>query len=182
MEIDTMGTFHMSKACFNHSFKANRGGNIINISALLHWNGTALQAHSSAAKAGVDALTKVLAVEWGPYNVRVNGIVPGAIRGTEGFERLGSLSLMNNKDATAKARENKASSSQAGQGLQFIPIPLQRMGEVQDIANAALFLAGPAADYISGWNIVVDGGSFLTAPNMLFSYPSFIEMWAQAKL
>ena len=100
LEIDTIGTFNMSKACFNHSFKAARSGNIINISALLHWNGTALQAHSSAAKAGVDALTKVTAVEWGPYNVRINGIVPGAIAGTEGFERLGNLSLMNNKAAT----------------------------------------------------------------------------------
>ena len=105
MEIDTLGTFNMSKAVFNNSMKANRSGNIINISALLHWNGTALQAHSSAAKAGVDALTKVLAVEWGPYGIRVNGIVPGAIRGTEGFERLGNLSLMNNKEATSQARE-----------------------------------------------------------------------------
>ena len=111
MEIDTIGTFNMSKAVFNNSMKANRSGNIINISALLHWNGTALQAHSSAAKAGVDALTKVLAVEWGPYGIRVNGLVPGPIRGTEGFERLGDLSLMNNKAATAQAAENKASST-----------------------------------------------------------------------
>ena len=101
LEIDTLGTFNMSKAVFVNSMKANRSGNIINISALLHWNGTALQAHSSAAKAGVDALTKVLAVEWGPYGIRVNGIVPGAIAGTEGFERLGNLSLMNNKQATS---------------------------------------------------------------------------------
>ena len=123
MEIDTLGTFNMSKAAFNNSMKANRSGNIINISALLHWNGTALQAHSSAAKAGVDALTKVMAVEWGPYGVRVNGIVPGAIKGTEGFERLGNLSLMNNKAATSKARANKASSSNA-EGLGSMPIPL----------------------------------------------------------
>lgn len=114
MEIDTLGTFHMSKAAFTLSMKANRSGVVINISALLHWNGTALQAHSSAAKAGVDALTKVLAVEWGPYGIRVNGIVPGAITGTEGFERLGNLSLMNNKDATNKAGKNKASSSPDG--------------------------------------------------------------------
>jgi len=95
-EIDTLGTFNMSKAAFNQSMKKH-GGNIINITALLHWNGTVLQAHSSAAKAGVDALTKVLAVEWGPYKVRVNGIAPGAIRGTEGMARLGDMSLMNNK-------------------------------------------------------------------------------------
>lgn len=95
-EIDTVGTFNMSQAVFLAHMKKN-GGVIINISANLHWNGTALQAHSAAAKAGVDALTKVLACEWGPHHVRVNGIVPGAIAGTEGFERLGSLSTMNNR-------------------------------------------------------------------------------------
>ena len=89
-----------------------KGGVIINISALLHWNGTALQAHSSAAKAGVDALTKVLACEWGPHNIRVVGIVPGAIAGTEGFERLGNVSNMNNRAATDKAFDSKSSSAQ----------------------------------------------------------------------
>ena len=47
------------------------------------------------------------------------------------------------------------------------------MGEVQDIANAALYLAGPAGDYVTGWNMVVDGGSFLTCPNMMFGLPGF---------
>lgn len=79
------------------------GGVIINMSAALHWSGSILQAHSSAAKAGIDALTKTLAVEWGPNKVRVCGIVPGAIKGTEGFERLGDISLLNNKEATNKA-------------------------------------------------------------------------------
>ena len=63
-----------------------------------------------------------------------------------------------------------------------MPVPLQRLGEVQDIANCALYLAGPASDYVSGWNVVVDGGSFLTMPNMLFGYPGFTSQWAQAKL
>ena len=130
LEIDTIGTFNMSKAAFSNAFKEARSGKIINISALLHWNGTALQAHSSAAKAGVDALTKVLAVEWGPYNVHVNGIVPGAIKGTEGFERLGNLSLMNNKAATAKAAENKSSSDLQEAGGFVMPVPMQRLGEV----------------------------------------------------
>ncbi len=70
------------------------------MSATLHWNGSALQAHSAAAKAGVDAITRVLAVEWGPHNVRVVGIVPGAIGGTEGVERLMSVNNMNNRKAT----------------------------------------------------------------------------------
>ena len=131
MEIDTVGTFNMSKAVFVNSMKANKSGNIINISAELHWNGTALQAHSSAAKAGVDALTKVLAVEWGPYGIRVNGLVPGPIAGTEGLERLGNLSLMNNKEATKNASANKATTGgDNSMTLNTMPIPMLRMGEV----------------------------------------------------
>ena len=103
LEIDTLGTFNMSREVFNQSMSKNGGGVIINISASLHWNGSALQAHSSAAKAGVDALTKVLACEWGPHNVRVVGLVPGAIKGTEGMARLGDPSLMNNRSKTNAA-------------------------------------------------------------------------------
>jgi peroxisomal 2,4-dienoyl-CoA reductase len=80
----------MSQSAFNGYMK-DHGGKIINISAAIHWNGSALQVHSNAAKAGVDSITKTLAVEWGPFKVRVVGIVPGAIEGTEGFERLGDL-------------------------------------------------------------------------------------------
>lgn len=109
LSIDTVGTFNMSQSAYKTSMKA-KGGCIINISAQLHWNGSAMQAHVAAAKAGVDALTKVFATEWGPSNVRVCGIVPGAIAGTEGFERLGSLANMNNKKATEKARETRAAS------------------------------------------------------------------------
>ena len=129
MEIETLGTFNMSKAVFIHAMKPKRSGCIINISAQIHWNGSALQAHAGAAKAGVDALTKVLATEWGPYGVRVNGIVPGCMAGSEGFERLGNSSLMNDKVKTEQASANKASSSQANGG-QFMPVPLQRLCEV----------------------------------------------------
>ena len=95
-----MGTFNMSKATFNGAMKARGSGTIINISANLPMKGNMFQAHASAAKAGVDALTKVLAVEWGPHGVRVNGLVPGVIKGTEGVTRLANLSLLNDKNAT----------------------------------------------------------------------------------
>ena len=178
MEIDTIGTFNMSREVFNQSFRKNGGGVIINISAELHWNGSALQAHSAAAKAGVDALTKVLACEWGPHGVRVAGIVPGAINGTEGMSRLGDLSTMNDRAASKSAHEkNKDKQWDGARG-----VPVQRMGEVEDISNAALFLASPAADYVTGTNIVVDGGTWLTYPNMIFGEPKFVDMWSKAKL
>jgi len=87
IEIDTLGTFLMSKWVYSKYMKKN-GGNIINISASLHYLGTLLNSHAAAAKAGVDAITKTLALEWGPKGVRVNGVAPGAIEGTEGYDRL----------------------------------------------------------------------------------------------
>jgi NAD(P)-dependent dehydrogenase (short-subunit alcohol dehydrogenase family) len=61
--------------------------------------------HSAAAKAGIDAMTKVMACEWGPYNVRVVGITPGAIEGTEGMSRLGDIGKINNKEAANKSSD-----------------------------------------------------------------------------
>lgn len=178
LEIDCLGTFHMSKACFLHSMKQRKQGNIINISTTLHWNGSILTGHAGAAKAGVDAMTKNLAVEWGPYGVRVNSLTPGAIEGTEGFARLGNLGTMNNKKAT----ENARNASQEDNMLAAPLVPLQRYGVVQDISNTALYLASPASDYVTGWNVVADGGAFLTAPNMLVMSPVLVERWARAKL
>ena len=56
------------------------------------------------------------------------------------------------------------------------------MGEVEDISNTALFLASPAASYVTGVNVVVDGGAWLTYPNMIFGSPAFVDMWSKAKL
>lgn len=77
MMIDTVGTFLLSKFTVQEGMKTE--GVILNISASLHYNGTILQAHAGTAKAGVDALTKHMAVELGPRNIRVIGIAPGPI-------------------------------------------------------------------------------------------------------
>src|SRR5881628_3068934 len=90
VDIDLKGTFNVSRAALPHL--KSRGGSVINISATLPYLGTMGQAHASAAKAGVDSLTRTLAVEWGPYGIRVNGIAPGPIEGTEGVRRLTSES------------------------------------------------------------------------------------------
>ena len=91
VDIDLKGTFNVSRAALPH-LKA-QGGSVINISATLPYLGTMGQAHASAAKAGVDSLTRTLAVEWGPYGIRVNGIAPGPIDGTEGVRRLTNETL-----------------------------------------------------------------------------------------
>jgi peroxisomal 2,4-dienoyl-CoA reductase len=143
VDIDLKGTFNVSRAALPH-LKA-RGGSILNISATLQYLGTMGQAHASAAKAGVDTLTRTLAAEWGPYNIRVNGIAPGPIADTEGVRRL----------TTAASRASVATSC-----------PLGRMGTIEDIAGPALFLCSEAASYITGVTLVVDGGLWFRSDRM----------------
>uniref|UniRef100_A0A1A8FK35 Peroxisomal 2,4-dienoyl-CoA reductase [(3E)-enoyl-CoA-producing] n=1 Tax=Nothobranchius korthausae TaxID=1143690 RepID=A0A1A8FK35_9TELE len=144
MEIDTMGTFNTSKVVYEKWFK-DHGGNIVNISATLAYRGQALQVHAGSAKAANDAMTKHLAVEWGPNGVRVNAVAPGPISGTEGFRRLGG------------SRMEVAES--------FRSIPLQRAGNKTEMAHCTLFLASQASSYMTGAIMVADGGAWLTSAN-----------------
>uniref|UniRef100_A0A8I5R5A5 Peroxisomal 2,4-dienoyl-CoA reductase [(3E)-enoyl-CoA-producing] n=1 Tax=Papio anubis TaxID=9555 RepID=A0A8I5R5A5_PAPAN len=89
MDIDTGGTFNVSRVLYEKFFR-DHGGVIVNITATLGNRGQALQVHAGSAKAAVDAMTRHLAVEWGPQNIRVNSLAPGPISGTEGLRRLGT--------------------------------------------------------------------------------------------
>lgn len=140
MDIDLKGSFNVCRAAFGE-LKKNRG-QILNISATLHYLGTPMQLHVAAAKAGVDALTKNLAVEWGRYGIRVNAIAPGPIGDTEGMKRLVPEPIKEKLKQT---------------------IPLGRFGLIEDIEAAAIFLCSDAASYINGAIIVVDGGHWLAA-------------------
>jgi 2,4-dienoyl-CoA reductase [(3E)-enoyl-CoA-producing], peroxisomal len=144
VDIDLKGTFNVCHAAFAE-LKRNRG-QILNISATLHYLGTPMQLHVSAAKAGVDALTRNLAVEWGRYGIRVNAIAPGPIGDTEGMKRLVPEPIKE------KLRQR---------------IPLGRFGEIADIEKAALFLCSDAASYINGTVLVVDGGHWLAANRLI---------------
>jgi len=143
VDIDLKGSFNVCRAAFAE-LKKNRG-QILNISATLHYLGTPMQLHVSAAKAGVDALTRNLAVEWGRYGISVNAIAPGAIGDTEGMKRLVPEPIKEK----LKRR-----------------IPLGRFGLIEDIENAAVFLCSEAASYINGAVIVVDGGHWLASSGL----------------
>jgi peroxisomal 2,4-dienoyl-CoA reductase len=140
VDIDLKGTFNVCRAAFAELKK--RRGVILNISATLHYLGTPQQLHASAAKAGVDALTRNLAVEWGRYGIRVNAIAPGPIEETEGMQRLVP------PEVREKLRRR---------------IPLGRFGRIEDIERCAVFLCSDAASYINGAVVVVDGGHWLSA-------------------
>jgi peroxisomal 2,4-dienoyl-CoA reductase len=142
IDIDLNGTFHTSRAAFE-ALQRSGDGLILNISATLHYHGTPLQIHACAAKAGVDAVTRNLAVEWGPLGIRVCGLAPGPIAETEGMRRLAS------GDAAARATAL---------------IPARRFGAIDEIAATAVFLRTTAAGYITGHTLVADGGHCVARP------------------
>lgn len=136
VDIDLMGSFHVLNAAFAYLRKP--GGVVINISAPQAFLAMPMQSHVCAAKAGVDMLTRTLALEWGPMGIRVNSISPGPIADTEGMRRLAP---------TEKILE-----------LTKRSVPLQRLGQASEIGNAAMFLASDAGAYVSGVVLPVDGG------------------------
>lgn len=136
VDIDLVGTFHVARAAYDHLRKP--GASIINISAVQGSRPMAMQAHVCAAKAGIDQLTRVLALEWGPQGVRVNAISPGPIEGTEGMKRL----------APGEGDAERIASN----------VPLQRFGAGHEVGDACLFLSSTAAQYITGVVLPVDGG------------------------
>ena len=109
------------------------GGRIIFVSATLHYTGTPLQSHVNVAKAGVDALSNSVAIEFGPRGITSNIIAPGPIEGTEGMERL--------------ARKEDAAAGQKSS-------PLGRWGTVREIADATVYLFSEAASYVNGTTLV----------------------------
>jgi len=152
IEIDLNGTFFCSQAVLP-LMKAQNGGRIVSISMTLHYRGWPLMAHATAAKAGIDALTRTLALEWARYGIRVNAVAPGPIP-TEGVRKAFAPpggSGVPDVFAVERALEDYARKS----------IPLRRWGAPNDIANAVAFLASPAGDWITGSILVVDGGEWL---------------------
>lgn len=138
IEIDLNGTFNCCQAALPLLKKSADGGRIISISTTGANHGWPRAAHAGAAKAGIQNLMKSLAVEWGGYGIRANWISPGPIEGTEGVDRLIIQQGL--------AEQVKQS------------IPLGCFGDGEDIANAVVFLAGETGKYISGAELVVDGG------------------------
>ncbi|HIJ88925.1 MAG TPA: SDR family oxidoreductase [Desulfuromonadales bacterium] len=136
VDIDLRGTFHVMKAVYPLLRKP--GASVINISAPQAYIPMKAQLHVCAAKAGVDMITRTLALEWGAAGVRVNSVVPGPIDGTEGMARLAP---------DENIRKMVARS-----------VPLGRLGTPEDVGNVCLFLASPLGSYVTGTILPVDGG------------------------
>ena len=136
VDIDLLGTFHVLRSAFPYLNKP--GASIVNISAPQAYIPMEFQMHVCAAKAGVDMVTRVAAMEWAAAGVRINSVTPGPIDGTEGMDRLAP------NEATRK--------------LVAESVPLGHFGNTDDIANACMWLSSPLARYVTGVVLPVDGG------------------------
>ncbi len=139
------GTFYMSQHMYKTFFKQQKGGVIVNIIANMH-RGFPGMAHTGAARAAVDNLTKTLAQEWAESNVRINALAPGTIE-SSGLEQYPP-------QIQQQFEEGKKANL------------MGRFGTVEDISNAVMFFASPLSSYISGTTLYVDGLEHLSANRM----------------
>lgn len=136
VDIDLLGTFNVVRGAWDHLRRP--GASIVNITAAQSWVPIPGQVHVGAAKAGIDQVTRTLAVEWGPAGVRVNSVAPGPVEGTEGMRRLAPTPT--SIDAWTEA------------------VPLRRFATTDDIVSAVHWLTSPEASYVTGVVLSVDGG------------------------
>ena len=140
VDITLNGTYFCAREFGRRHLAANTPGSIINVGASYAWTGGPGFAHSVAAKAGVKNMVETLAVEWGPYGIQVNGLVPG---------------LFPHDDMTADIQSNLVRTSDKD-----VCQPALRVGRLRELGWAATFLASPYAQFISGHTLVVDGANW----------------------
>jgi NAD(P)-dependent dehydrogenase (short-subunit alcohol dehydrogenase family) len=140
VDITLNGTFFCAREFARRHLAADTPGSIVNVGASYAWTGGPGFAHSAAAKAGVKTMTETLAVEWGPYGIQVNGLVPG---------------LFPHEDMTADIQGNLRHTSDKD-----VCQPALRVGRLRELGWAATFLASPYARFISGHTLVVDGANW----------------------
>ncbi|MCL5116915.1 MAG: SDR family oxidoreductase [Firmicutes bacterium] len=134
------GTFYCTRAAGLKMIELGHGGRMLSIVASYAWTGGPRTVHSVAAKAGVVAMTRTLAVEWAHYGIRVNALSPGPTD-TEGARPLWADP---SEEARLKAK-----------------IPVGRFGTVEEMGRAASYLLSPYADFVNGEVFVIDGGEWL---------------------
>ena len=156
VDIVLNGTFFCSREFGRRHIAAGTPGSIVNIGAAYAWTGGPGFAHSAAGKAGVKNMTETLAVEWGPYGIRVNGIAPGLFPHDDEVSAIRSVPERRKNDGAR--------------------CPAQRVGHPHELGWAATFLASPYASYISGHTLVVDGANWQRRAMLM---PEFVPIREQ---
>src|SRR5690554_5149865 len=161
VDIVLKGTSNMMLTVGKKWIDEQRGGTFLNIVTTYAWTGSAYVVPSAAAKAGVLALTRSLAVEWARYNIRSNAIAPGLFPTERSLQQLLPAKLAHAFDPASK-------------------VPLKRVGEHQELANLAAYLVSDFSSYLNGEVITIDGGEWLKGAgqfNGLEAIPA--ELWDQ---
>ena len=156
VDIVLNGTFYCSREFGRRHMAAGSPGNIVNIGAAYAWTGGPGFAHSAAGKAGVKNMTETLAVEWGPYGIRVNALVPGLFPHDDEVEAIRTVPERRKSDGARS--------------------PAMRVGYPHELGWAATFLASPYASYISGHTLVVDGANWQRRAMLM---PEFVPIREQ---
>jgi len=156
VDIVLNGTFYCSREFGRRHIAAGTPGNMIDIGAAYSWTGGPGFAHSAAAKAGVKNMVESLAVEWGPYGIRVNGLVPGLFPHDDETQAIRSV---------PERRQSEALRS-----------PAHRVGQPHELGWAATFLASPYAAYVTGHTMVVDGANWQRRAMLM---PEFVPIREQ---
>lgn len=159
LDIVLKGTKNCTLSIGKHWIDSKTSGTVLNIVTTYAWTGSAYVVPSACAKAGVLAMTRSLAVEWGKYNIRFNAIAPGPFPTKGAWDRLLPGDM---KDQFDLAKKN----------------PLKRVGEHQELANLAAYLVSDFSSFVNGEVVTIDGGEWLQGAgefNMLEDIPQ--EMW-----
>lgn len=142
-DIVFRGSFYVTLACGKRWIAENKPASVISILTTWIWNGGPFTVPSAMSKAGLNIMTKSLATEWGPNNIRLNAIAPGPFPTKGAWERLNPKS------------SNRGDSNRT--------IPMGRVGEMPELANLAVFLMSDGCDYLTGQTIAIDGAMHLAS-------------------
>ncbi len=152
VDTNLNGTWYMTQAAARHWVGKKQPGNVVNVVADI-WRGVPQMAHTTAARAGVIYMSKTVAVEWAPFNIRVNCVAPGCHE-SSAFERY--------------TPEGRASFRQSN--------PMQRAGDEWDVAEAIIYMAAPSAKFVTGEVLTVDGGQQCWGEIWPLGRPAYFEV------
>src|SRR6202789_2265778 len=158
------GSFHVTLAAGKRWIAGGIRGSVVSNLVTWVWTGSAFVVPAAMAKTALHAMTMSLAVEWGPYGIRLNAVAPGPFPTEGAWEKLNPIP------------EASVGATQADQ------IPLRRFGQMHELRNLMVFLMADGCDFITGQTIGIDGGHHLAAPSTFAGLSVLTdEQWARAK-